>query len=68
MLYGFLYIAFDAFCLMTIMWIFGASPFTQLHSMVEASIMTAILLREAVTISRIPDPPRMEGNKKTGEQ
>ena len=30
--------------------------------------MTAILLREAVTISRIPDPPRMEGNKKTGEQ
>ena len=62
MLYGFFYLVSDAICLIALMWVFGASPFTQLRPMVEASLLAAVLVREAVTISRIPDPPRMENN------
>ena len=62
-----LYTVVDGLSIAMIMWLFGASVVTHLRPIIEGSLMTAVLMREAVTISRIPDPPRLDNNIKPGE-
>ena len=68
MIMSLIYLLLDSMQIGIFMWLFGASLVTQLRPTLEAALMAGVLMREAITVSRIPEAPRLENNIKTHEQ
>ena len=62
------YFAVDALGLATLTWLFGASAFVNFWENLYLGLMLAVIVRESVTICKVPAVPQISANIKTVDE
>ena len=62
------YFGVDALGLTVIAWLFGASVFVKFWENIQLGLLLAVIVRESVTVCKVPDIPKISANIKTVDE